>query len=171
MGVALLSAASGLNKADQQTVQDWMVKGHSIMNGKVAGTVPDRADSGVNLEPGETWTIPRGYYDGTGIVKAGTSRYLVKTANWSINKTTSGSQTLTQKVSVDFSELGLSSAPTVLISFSNSVHLYGQDNGNNYARVGSLSVTNTTASATVSYQYIGSSIGNGSGDVQFVIIY
>ena len=71
MGVALLSAASGLNKADQQTVKDWMIEGHSIMNGKVVGTAPDRTDSGVNLDPGETWTIPRGYYDGTGVVKAG----------------------------------------------------------------------------------------------------
>ena len=66
MGVALLSAASGLNKADQQTVKDWMVEGHSIMNGKVVGTVPNNGATNLSVPIGSSVAIPVGYYDGNG---------------------------------------------------------------------------------------------------------
>lgn len=71
MSISLITSSGGLNKVDKQTVQDWMVEGHSIMNGKIEGTVLDKSNWSATINAGESITIPVGYHNGDGSVSAG----------------------------------------------------------------------------------------------------
>lgn len=57
-------AAGGLNAADKATAEEWMVEGHSILNGKVAGTIIDHGsvEYKIHMFDQAHIIIPAGYY-------------------------------------------------------------------------------------------------------------
>ena len=58
-----ISAAGGLSVADKETVREWMVEGHEILRGRVAGSIPARGAA--TITPGTTsQTIPAGVPEG-----------------------------------------------------------------------------------------------------------
>lgn len=61
MAKAVLKAAGGLSAADKETVKEWMVEGHEILRGRVAGSIPARGAA--TITPGTSdQTIPAGLY-------------------------------------------------------------------------------------------------------------
>ena len=72
--VLTFSGGGGLSSADQKTVKDWMVEGHSVLNGRVSGSIPQITADGSgyvagtgNVTEGEVWVQPprqSAYYSG-----------------------------------------------------------------------------------------------------------
>ena len=61
MAKAVLKAAGGLSAADKETVKEWMVEGHEILRGRVAGSIPARGAA--TITPGTSdQIIPAGLY-------------------------------------------------------------------------------------------------------------
>lgn len=61
MAKGLISAAGGLSAADKKTAGEWMVEGHEILRGRVAGSIPARGAA--TITPGTSdQTIPAGLY-------------------------------------------------------------------------------------------------------------
>lgn len=74
MAECLVNAPGGLCGRDKQEVRDWMVEGHSVLNGRVSGSIPQITgdSSGYvngtgNVSEGEVWVRPplqNAYYSG-----------------------------------------------------------------------------------------------------------
>lgn len=64
MAVSYIRPTSGLSTADKETARQWMVEGHEILHGKVAGTIPmqDDCDKVVPMYSTEPLILPPGYY-------------------------------------------------------------------------------------------------------------
>lgn len=64
MAVGYIRPAGGLPASDKETVRQWMVEGHSILNGKVVGTIIDHrtVEYKIHMFDQASLTIPAGYY-------------------------------------------------------------------------------------------------------------
>ena len=61
MASGLIRPLGGLSAADKETAKQWMVEGHSLMNGKIQGGIPARGAA--TITPGTAaQTIPAGVY-------------------------------------------------------------------------------------------------------------
>ena len=61
MAIGMIKPAGGLSTADKETARQWMVQGHSLMNGKIQGGIPARAAA--TITPGTAaQTIAAGQY-------------------------------------------------------------------------------------------------------------
>lgn len=69
MAKAVLKAAGGLSAADKETARQWMVEGHEILRGRVAGSIPARGAATITPGTSDQVLAAGQYLEGAQTIK------------------------------------------------------------------------------------------------------